>query len=314
MSSPRVLFFGYSEVGYAALELLLARGVKVAGVFTHMDDARETAWFRSVPKLAAARGLPVFTPESLKDPVWEQQIRDDLRPDLILSMYYRNMIPTRLLNLAPLGAFNMHGSFLPRYRGRAPLNWAIIHGEDHTGVSLHVMVKEADAGDLVDQERVPIGPDEPVSAVLPRVREAAVLVLGRQLDALLAGRAPRTVQNHAQATYFGKRTPKDGLIDWNRSAREVFNLVRAITEPFPGAFTDVTRDGKTIRLLIWWAKPAELPGPQSAAGTVTGLQPLTIACGKGALEVVASEWVNAENPIEKVAPIPLKVGEKITGN
>jgi methionyl-tRNA formyltransferase len=189
MASARVLFFGYSEVGYAALELLLARGVPVVGVFTHAQDPNEAAWFRSVPGLAAAHQLPVFTPESLKDPVWEERIRA-LRPDLILSMYYRNMIPTRLLDLAPLGAFNMHGSYLPRYRGRAPLNWAIIHGEDHTGVSLHVMVKEADAGDLVDQEKVPIGPDEPVTTVIPRVRDAAVAVLGRQLDALLSGHPP----------------------------------------------------------------------------------------------------------------------------
>ena len=166
MPSPRVLFFGYSEVGYATLELLLARGVDGRG---RLHPHRR--WPRNplVPlraQAAAERGLPVFTPDSLKDPAWVEKIRA-LRPDLILSMYYRNMIPTRLLDLAPLGAYNMHGSYLPRYRGRAPLNWAIIHGEDHTGVSLHVMVKEADAGDVVDQEKIPIGPDEPVSARAP---------------------------------------------------------------------------------------------------------------------------------------------------
>ncbi len=311
MPTPRVLFFGYSEVGYATLELLLARSVTIAGVFTHTDDGHETQWFRSVPKLAAARGLPVFTPDSLKDPAWVEKIRA-LQPDLILSMYYRNMIPTRLLDLAPLGAFNMHGSYLPRYRGRAPLNWAIIHGEDHTGVSLHVMVKEADAGDLVDQEKVSIGPEERVGTVLPRVCDAAVRVLARHLDALLAGLAPLTPQNHALATYFGKRTPEDGRIDWKKPARDVFNLVRAVTKPFPGAFTDVTRDGETARLIVWWGKVSGGISNPSQPGIVASLNPLTLTCGNGSsLELVDIEWVNLQNPGQPVSPPRLGMGENI---
>jgi methionyl-tRNA formyltransferase len=313
MPSPRVLFFGYSEVGYATLELLLARGVDVVGVFTHSDDGQETQWFRSVPKLAAARGIPVFTPDSLKEPIWEERIRA-LQPDLILSMYYRNMIPTRLLNLAPLGAFNLHGSYLPRYRGRAPLNWAIINGEDHTGVSLHVMVKEADAGDVVDQEKIPIGPEEPVAAVLPRVREAAVRVLGRQLDGLLAGHAPRTVQNHALATYFGKRTAEDGRIDWTKSAREIFNLVRALSRPFPGAFTDVVFDGKTLRLLVWQAQPLSTPAAREAPGTVLSLEPFTVSCGAGEIiKITEFEWVTTSLPRQPVTAPILQVGDHLAG-
>jgi len=307
MPTPRVLFFGYSEVGYAALEWLLARETTIAGVFTHADDPGETNWFRSVAALATSHQLPVFTPDSLKDPAWVEKIRA-LRPDLILSFYYRNMIPGRLLALAPLGAFNLHGSYLPRYRGRAPLNWAIINGEDHTGVSLHVMVKEADAGDLVDQEKIPLWPDEPVTAVLPRVREAAVAVLSRQLEALLAGRAPRVSQDHTQATYFGKRTAEDGRIDWSRSARPIFNLVRALTHPFPGAFTEITQPGTTRRLLIWSGRvrddaPAQPPAP----GTVLQLSPLVVACGEGAFEVGEAQWASqAESP----SPAGLNVGDR----
>ncbi len=308
MPTPRVLFFGYSEVGYATLELLLARGVTVAGVFTHTDDGHETQWFRSVPKLAAAHGLLVFTPDSLKDPVWEEKIRA-LQPDLILSMYYRNMIPTRLLQLAPLGAFNLHGSYLPRYRGRAPLNWAIIHGEDHTGVSLHVMVKEADAGDLVDQEKVAIGPEERVTTVLPRVREAAVRVLERQLAALLAGTAPRTPQDHSLATYFGKRAPDDGRIDWNKPAHDVFNLIRAVTKPFPGAFSDVNLNGQNTRLVVWWAQILQGGHGASQPGTVVNLQPLTVCCLQSTyLKLVEYEWVNI-NPSHLPADPPfLQIG------
>ncbi len=313
MPSPRVLFFGYSEVGYATLELLLARGVDIVGVFTHTDDGQETQWFRSVPKLAAQHRLPVFTPDSFKDPIWEERVRA-LRPDLILSMYYRNMIPTRLLNLAPLGAFNMHGSYLPRYRGRAPLNWAIINGEDHTGVSLHVMVKEADAGDVVDQEKVSIGAEESVVTVLPRVREAAVRVLGRQLDGLLAGHAPRMLQNHALATYFGKRTPEDGRIDWSKSSRDIFNLVRALSQPFPGAFTDVVVDGKTSRLLVWKAHPINVAAPPAAPGTLLSLQPLRVGCGVNeVVEIDEFEWVTVLLP-HQTSPAPfLRTGVCLVG-
>jgi len=313
MPSPRVLFFGYSEVGYATLELLLARGVTIAGVFTHQDDGHETQWFRSVPKLAAHHHLPVFTPDSFKELIWEERIRA-LQPDLILSMYYRNMIPTRLLNLAPLGAFNMHGSYLPRYRGRAPLNWAIINGENHTGVSLHVMVKEADAGDLVDQEKIPIGPEETAAAILPRLREAAVRVLGRQLDGLLAGHAPRTPQNHALATYFGKRTPEDGRIDWTKSAREIFNLVRALSRPFPGAFADVISNGKTSRLLVWQAHPGAFTSTTTSPGQIVSLQPLTIGCGnREIIEVNEFEWVTNEVPHKNVAAPTLQAGDNLRG-
>ena len=308
MAQPRVLFFGYSEVGYAALELLLARGVDVVGVFTHVEDPNEAAWFRSVPGLATTRGLPVFTPESLKDPIWEEHIRH-LRPDLILSMYYRNMLPLRLLDLAPLGAYNMHGSFLPRYRGRAPLNWAIIHGEDHTGVSLHVMVKEADAGDVIDQEKVSIGPDEAVGIVIPRVRDAAVRVLGRQLDALLAGQAPRTPQNHALATYFGKRTADDGRLDWSRPAREVYNFVRALSHPFPGAFTDVIQGDLTTLMTVWSGHPLENVPTGSSPGLILQTNPLTIACGTGAFEVTQATWSTPTRPPLAAPPPPLKPGD-----
>jgi methionyl-tRNA formyltransferase len=306
MPAPRVLFFGYSEVGYATLKFLLERGVHVVGVFTHDADPTEANWFRSVPALAQTHGLPVFAPKSLKDPEWEERVRE-LRPDLILSMYYRNLIPTRLLDLAPLGAFNLHGSLLPRFRGRAPLNWAIIHGENHTGLTLHVMVREADAGDVVDLEKIPIGADEAVTTVLPRIPEAAVRLLERQLPALLAGQTRRTPQDHSQATYFGKRTPEDGRIDWSRSAREIFNFVRAVTHPFPGAFTDITHEGHTARLLVWWGQPVEAPAGR-VPGEILSLSPLTIACGQGAFAILESTW----NSPGSSTPPTLRVGETIS--
>jgi len=271
----------------------------VVAVFTHADDAHETGWFRSVPKLAGQHGISVYTPESLKDPQWEALVRE-LQPDVLLSLYYRNMIPERIFGQAKKGAYNMHGSYLPRYRGRAPLNWAIIHGEDHTGVSLHVMEKSADTGDIVDQEKVPIGPRETAGALTGRVRDAAVRVLGRQLAALLAGNPKKTPQNHALATYFGKRTPEDGRIDWAKPSQDIFNLVRALTRPFPGAFAQ-TMGGE--RLNVWWGECVKAPEGSLGLrpGTVVNAVPLVVRTGDGAFQVTEGQWTG-------VAPA-LQVGE-----
>ncbi len=283
---PRVLVFGYSEVGYRCLELLLQRGVTVVGVFTHEDDPAEQTWFHSVAALAQRHGIPVFQPHSLRQPEWLDTVRG-LAPDLILSLYYRTMIPMPLLEVASLGAFNMHGSYLPRYRGRAPLNWAIINGEDHTGVTLHVMEKSADTGAIVDQEKIPIGATESVADILPRVPQAAVSVLARQLDALLKGTPPLTPQNHDLATYFGRRTPADGRIDWNQSGAAIFNLVRALTRPFPGAFTELP--GYTGEIRVWWGQPETGIDDDSPPGTVLNTDPLTVRTADGAFVILTPD-------------------------
>ena len=279
-NSCRILVFGYGEVGYRCLEILLRRGEQVVGVFTHEDDLAENQWFRSVAELAKRSGIPVWTSESLRDATALATIRR-LAPDLIFSFYYRSMIPREILALAGRGAFNMHGSLLPKYRGRAPVNWAVLHGETETGATLHQMVERADAGDIVDQERVEIGPEETAPEVMVKVTEAACRVLERRLDELKAGCAPRIPQNHALATKFGRRRPEDGRIDWERSPAEIVNLVRAVTRPFPGAFTE-TEAG---RLYVWRARATKGSG---APGRVLSREPLTVAAKSGAVELL--DW------------------------
>ncbi|MCE9650777.1 MAG: formyltransferase [Parvibaculum sp.] len=273
-----IVVFAYSEVGHACLELLLNRGEKVAALFTHEDDAGERQWFQSCSALAEDHGIPVFTVEP-RDGDEVERIVADLAPDLILSFYYRKMIPERILKLARLGAFNMHGSLLPRYRGRAPLNWAIINGERETGVTLHVMVKAADAGDIIDREAVPIGPEETAGEVAKRIPAAAVAIVARQIEALKTGTAPREKQDESKVTYFGIRKPEDGRIDWSQPARRVADLVRAVTAPFPGAFT--TLRGRP--LMVWRVRVAAGEG---RPGEVLSLAPLLVACGSGAVELV----------------------------
>lgn len=291
-SSARVAVFAYHEVGFRCLAWLLARGATVSAVFTHEDNPRERVWFRSVADLARAAGAPVLVPSSLKDPALVARIRE-WRPDVIYSFYYRNMIPREILAIPPAGAFNMHGSLLPRYRGRVPVNWAIIHGERETGATLHHMVGRADAGDIVDQEACAIGPADTARDVFLKVTDAAVKVLARSHEAIVEGRAPRRPQNESEATTFGGRGPEDGRIEWDRDAASIFNFVRALTEPYPGAFSEV----RGQRFVIWWGRPVDLPESERLApGRVVSVEPLIVATRDGGFRVERLEWASAVAP------------------
>lgn len=283
MKKPRILFFGYSEVGFTCLELLLERADNIIALVTHEDSPDENLWFKTPALAARDHGIPVFAPESVNTREWTARI-EAIKPDLILSVYYRHMIGQAILDIPRLGAFNMHGSLLPKYRGRAPVNWAVLHGESRIGMTLHRMVKRADAGAIVDQQGVEISAQDSAEQAFRKVMPCARTVLERQLDALLAGTAPETAQDESQATYFGGRKPADGRIDWTRTSAAIFNLIRAVTDPYPGAFTDFGG----ARLMVWWAEPAA--GKSGMPGEVLSLDPLLVATGDGALHLTRIEW------------------------
>ncbi|HXA14641.1 MAG TPA: formyltransferase [Opitutaceae bacterium] len=291
---PRVLFFGYSEVGHECLDLLLSRGDNVIALITHEDNPNEKIWFKTPAVAARGKNVPVFTPEKVNTPEWIERIAA-LKPDLILSVYYRNMISSKILALPRLGAFNLHGSLLPKYRGRAPINWAVLHGERRIGMTLHRMVKQADAGAIVDQDGVDIGPRDTAEQAFRKVLPCARRVLARQIDALLAGTAKETPQDEAQANYFGGRKPEDGLINWAQTSAQIFNLIRAVADPYPGAFTDAG----AARLMVWWAEvdsPATR-GRRGKPGEILSLAPLVVATGDGALELTRTEWKGAQQSL-----------------
>lgn len=245
MTPARAVVFAYSEVGAQCLGALYAAGVNVPLVVTHEDDPSEQRWFASVAEVARAAGSDVVTPA---DPAEVETVREiaALEPDFIFSFYYRRLLPARLLGLARRGALNMHGSLLPKYRGRAPVNWAILHGERETGASLHYMVAKPDAGALVDQQAVPIGPDDTAREVSERVAAAAVTVLRRSLPGLIAGTAVARPLDLTQGSYFGGRKPADGEFSWDWPAERIHNLVRAVAPPFPGAYARL--GARTIRV------------------------------------------------------------------
>jgi len=243
---PRAVVFAYHDVGVRCLRTLLAHGVDVALVVTHLDAPGENIWFDSVARHARWHGIPVVTPKDPNAAELVEQVRA-LSPDFLFSFYYRSMLGAELLSLPSRGAYNMHGSLLPKYRGRVPVNWAVFNGEQQTGATLHAMVAKPDAGDVVDSEAVPILPDDTAVEVFRKVTVAAELTLHRCLPALIAGSARHTPQDLAAGSYYGRRSARDGAIDWRRGALAAHNLIRAVAPPYPGAYSEA--GGSPLRIL-----------------------------------------------------------------
>ena len=283
--------FAYHDVGVHCLKALLVAGIKIDLVVTHQDDLNENVWFGSVSKLCSEQEIPYVMPGATELPDLIPQLQA-LAPDYIFSFYYRNMIPAQILACAKIAALNMHGSLLPKYRGRAPVNWAILHGESKTGATLHVMEVKPDAGDIVAQAEVSIGPDETATDVFAKVSQAAVSVIGAVLPDLILGKVPHQPNDLSRGSYFGGRKPSDGLIHWDQSAQQIHNLVRAVAPPYPGAFTDWQGQNMIVaRSSLKGPFPAELNlgarGIQVVDNRVFGI------CGdRQALEIL--EWFPAK--------------------
>jgi methionyl-tRNA formyltransferase len=279
--------FAYHNIGVRCLSVLLAHGVEVALVVTHRDDPDETRWFASVAECAERNRLPLIISAEPDDPNVHARIAA-IQPDFIFSFYYRLMLAEHLLALARRGALNMHGSLLPRYRGRAPVNWAIIQGERETGASLHYMSARPDAGDLVDQQAVPILPNDTALDVFKKVGVAAELVLNRCLPGLLAGSAPRRPLDLNAGSYYGRRRPADGRIDWRAPAWAIHNLIRAVAPPYPGALTRI--DGRPARILLSHWGDEQACHPAEAPCLYTQGKRIFAGCADGtALEVLSLE-------------------------
>lgn len=242
----RAVVFAYHDVGARALRALHRLGIDVPLVVTHADNPAENLWFERVADVAAALAMPTILPADPNTPDVVGKITA-LDVDFLFSFYYRQMLGPALLALPRHGALNLHGSLLPKYRGRVPINWAVLHGETQTGVTLHYMEVKPDAGDIVAQRAVAIGPDDTAEDVFVRVAAAGEALLEAIVPQLVAGTAPRMRNDLARGSYFGGRKAADGRIDWTQPAATIHNLVRAVAPPYPGAFTDVA--GRRIRVL-----------------------------------------------------------------
>jgi UDP-4-amino-4-deoxy-L-arabinose formyltransferase/UDP-glucuronic acid dehydrogenase (UDP-4-keto-hexauronic acid decarboxylating) len=279
----KTVVFAYHDMGCVGIQSLLETGYDIVAIFTHADAPGENAFFKSVARLAAEREIPVYAPDDVNHPLWIERIRNEA-PEVIFSFYYRNLICREILELAPRGAFNLHGSLLPKYRGRAPLNWALANGETETGVTLHRMTARADAGGIVAQQRVAIAPDDVALTLHHKLCDAAQALLNQSLPLLQSGDVIERVQDEADASCYGRRTPEDGNLEWEKPATALHNLVRAVSDPWPGAFSFVG----TNKFIVWKTRVIN-DLPPARAGTVVSVSPLRVACGEGVLEIVTGQ-------------------------
>ena len=294
----KAVVFAYHTIGCVGLESLLRHGFDVLAVFTHADSPAENTWFRSVAQLAAEKDVPVFAPTNINHPLWIEKIQA-LQPDIIFSFYYRTVLSPALLDIPPAGCLNLHGSLLPRYRGRVPVNWVLVNGESETGVTLHYMTPQPDAGDIVYQRKTLISDEYTAQSLHEKLAATAAALLDACLPQLRTGSASRLPQDHSLATTYPGRRPEDGEIDWQSSPTQIRNLVRAVTRPYPGAFSYI--GGKKC---IMWAV-SHIPDSSQAEdvledvlegvlpdilqnalpGTILSTQPLRVACRAGAIQI-----------------------------
>jgi len=288
----RILLFAYHNIGYACMEELLKMKAEIMGVVTHEDDEGENVWFKSVAKLAAKKRIPVFKPEKSEIKTEEfLNIVRNLKPDLIFSFYYRHMIPETILNVPPKGAMNLHGSYLPAYRGRCPVNWVIINGEPYTGVSLHFMEKTPDSGLIVAQKKVAISKTDTAFTLFNKMEKAARVLMKKTYPLIVKGTYKAVPQDISKSSYFGGRKPEDGMIHWNEPAFKIYNLIRGVTHPYPGAVTNI--GGK--KLFIWQASVSGKNDRQSKVvpGTIVKVSPsagVLVKTGKGYLLIKSLQF------------------------
>jgi UDP-4-amino-4-deoxy-L-arabinose formyltransferase/UDP-glucuronic acid dehydrogenase (UDP-4-keto-hexauronic acid decarboxylating) len=275
----RAVVLAYHNIGCRGIEALLNHGFEIAAVFTHPDDPNENTFFDSVAELAARKDLRVFAPENINHQLWVNKIAA-LKPDILFSFYYRHLVKPEILQIPRAGCFNLHGSLLPAYRGRCPVNWVLINDESETGVTLHQMTPRPDDGDIVAQQKVAIDDDDTAFTLHQKCALAASELLDGILPGIRNGTAPRIPQDQSKASYFGGRQPADGEIHWEQAARRVRNLVRAVTRPYPGAFSFIGD-----RKCFFWSVSLA-PNPEAKKpGTILSTAPLTIASGHDSVRV-----------------------------
>lgn len=274
----RILFMGTPEFAVASLRRLVEDGHEICGVFTQPDKPKNRGHkltFSPVKEYALTQNLPVYQPLKMRDGEAEALVKQ-LAPELIVVAAYGKILPEEILNTPLYGSINVHSSLLPKYRGAAPINWAILDGEAETGVSIMYMAKELDAGDVILQKTTPIGEQEDAQALTARLAELGAQALSEAVEALRNGTASRTPQDASRQTYASMLSREMSPIDWNRTARQINCQVRGLI-PWPCATTELAGQRFKIYETALGRETAAAPGTVLSAGK----QGIEVACGDG---------------------------------
>lgn len=278
----RILFMGTPDIAAESLAALIAAGHEIVGVFTRADKPvgrKQILTAPPVKQLAVQHNIPVWQPATLRDGKAEPIFRE-LAPDLVVVVAYGRILPPELLHIAPLGCINLHVSLLPKYRGSAPIQWAVLNGDAETGVTIMQLDEGCDTGDILMVERVPIGPETTSGELFDQVSAIGAKTLVTAVEKLAAGELTPQPQDDSQATQAPPLKKEMARFDFTQSAAHIHNWVRGMN-PWPAAFFEL--DGKKVKVLESRVAPNENATP---AGTVLALKPLTIACGEGAVQLL----------------------------
>jgi len=317
----RIVFAGSGTFALPSLRALMEDGQQEVVLAVTQPD-RPAGRGRSVrigpvKRFTKDRGIPLFQPEDVNAPAALRRIRD-ARPDLLVVVAYGQILGRRLLQAPAYGAVNLHGSLLPKYRGAAPVNWAVIHGETETGLTVIAMTEEMDAGDILGQRATPIGPDETAGELHDRLADLGAGLLAETVRRIPLPEDARRPQDDAQATFAPRLKKEDGRVDWEKPARAVYNHIRGVT-PWPGAFTFLPTGGKKRPLRVVVDRAARLPAAsrEASPGEVdsAGADGLDVACAPGAVRILeltpagkrrmrAAEFLNGH---------PLEPGDRFLG-
>ncbi|MDD5864663.1 MAG: methionyl-tRNA formyltransferase [Firmicutes bacterium] len=291
----RVVFMGTPDIAATCLKQILADGFEVVGVYTQPDRPKGRGMklvASPVKEVASAAGIPVFQPENFREEQTVTELRA-LKPDICAVVAYGRILPQKVLDVPPLGCINIHASLLPKYRGSAPYQWAVLDGLEETGVTAMYLTREMDAGDIIDVSKTPIGENETAGELLDRLAVLGATLLSRTLKRFESGKVPAAAQNEAEVSYAPMLDKSMCPIDWTKTAQQVHNHVRGL-HPWPIATMEL--QGKTFkvhatRVVEGSGRPGQILGL-----TKTGLR---IACGEGAVEILS---LQAEGGKRMAAP------------
>ncbi|PTV93029.1 methionyl-tRNA formyltransferase [Halanaerobium saccharolyticum] len=274
----RILFFGGHKLGGITLKYLINQNKEIIAAV--MSDTNKK-WYQGLEKVADEYNIDLFKVENINSDEFVSKVRNDLKPDLIISVNFDQIFKKKMLNIPDKGCINIHASLLPKYRGRAPLNWAIIKGEEKTGVTVHFINEGIDTGEIILQEEIEITKDDYISDVLEMVKEKYPLMINKAINLIEKGNYETVKQNKEEGSYYGKRNPEDGLINWENSAEKIFNLIRAVSHPYPGAFTYLDES----KILIWKAQVIKAENKSHKTGKVIEFRDnsFLVQCGSNQL-------------------------------